>query len=50
MIDFLKRLPFLKGWFENDLKTLSYHFDCQQFNRNQVIYRQGMEVVHVAPS
>jgi hypothetical protein len=33
-IDFMRSLSFLSDWFDNDLKTLSYHFEAVTYERN----------------
>ncbi len=39
-MNFLKLLPFLRGWFDNDLKTISYHFHLEKFSRGQEVFHQ----------
>jgi CRP-like cAMP-binding protein len=41
---FVRNIHFLKGWFENDLKTLSFHFELVYYERNDVIYKEGEQL------
>lgn len=31
----------MSGWFETDLKTLSYHFESKFYEMNQMIFKEG---------
>ena len=40
-MSFVRGIHFLHGWFDNDLKTLSFHFELMYYERNDVIYREN---------
>ena len=37
-MNFVRGIHFLQGWFDNDLKTLSFHFECLCFERKEYIF------------
>lgn len=38
---FVRNIHFLHGWFENDMKTLSFHFELICYERNDLIYKEN---------
>ena len=43
-MSYLKQLPFLRGWFDNDLKTISYHFHLEKFGRGQEVFHEDSTI------
>ncbi|KAM3137297.1 hypothetical protein pb186bvf_010667 [Paramecium bursaria] len=39
-MNFVRGIHFLQGWFDNDLKTLSFHFECICFERKEYIFME----------
>lgn len=40
-MNFVRSIHFLSKWFENDLKTLSFHFECLYLDRKEHVFREG---------
>lgn len=40
-MSFVRNIHFLHGWFENDMKTLSFHFELINYERNDIIYKEN---------
>lgn len=42
-MEFVRSIHFLLGWFENDLKTLSFHFECEFYDMKEFVFKEGDE-------